>query len=225
MYPTPKRKYPSDVDLADDVEFGEPEISDLWRLCDHLTVKQASLLLVGIDPASETGTYCEGWKPHERPKGYEAVKQAISSGLRGGTIKGANELAQSQIDQFEFVDVPFSTDPERSSVERDSLVAWLEKRGVRSKFFFPDAINAPDYLDPSNPRYAPKLAAAVRAWLAVTDPGAKSPKQALDKWLRENAASFGLTDDDGNPINNAIEECSKVANWQPGGGVPKTPGG
>jgi len=87
MYPTPKRKSASasNSDHSDDVTFDdEPQISDLWRLCDHLTVKQASLLLVGIDPASEIGTYIEGWKPHERPKGYEAVKQAISSGLRGG---------------------------------------------------------------------------------------------------------------------------------------------
>ena len=68
------------------------------------------------------------------------------------------------------------------------------------------------------------LAAAVKAWQAVTDPKGKSPKQALDKWLREHAADFGLTDDEGNPVNQAIEDCSKIANWQPGGGAAKTPG-
>ena len=49
-------------------------------------------------------------------------------------------------------------------------------------------IEAPNYLDRANPRYAPKLEAAVRAWQAVTDPVGKHPKQALAKWLRENAA-------------------------------------
>lgn len=84
--------------------------------------------------------------------------------------------------------------------------------------------DAPDYLDPQNPRYAPKLAAAVRAWQSVTDAGGKHPKQALAKWLREHAAEYGLTDDEGKPNETGIEEAAKVANWQPGGGAPKTPG-
>ena len=79
-----------------------------------------------------------------------------------------------------------------------------------------------DFLEPLNPRYAPKLAAAVRAWQAVTDAGKKSPKQALDKWLREHAAEYGLTNEEGKPIETAIEECSKVANWNQMGGAPKT---
>jgi hypothetical protein len=100
----------------------------------------------------------------------------------------------------------------------------LESRGVHSGFFFQTAIDAPDYLDPDNPRYAPKLAAAVRAWEPVTDAGSKTPKQALDKWLREHAAEFALADEDGKPNETAISEISKIANWQPGGGAPKTPG-
>lgn len=113
---------------------------------------------------------------------------------------------------------------EKSMVDRRDLVIWLGRNGQSSGFFFPANISAPDYLDPNNSRYAPKLAAAVKAWQAVTDPKGKSPKQALDKWLREHAADFGLTNDDGNPVNTAIEECSKIANWQPGGGAAKTPG-
>ena len=42
------------------------------------------------------------------------------------------------------------------------------------------------------PRYVPKLAAAVRAWLAVKNPTGKSPKQALEDWLRGNAADLRL---------------------------------
>ena len=108
---------------------------------------------------------------------------------------------------------------------REDLVSWLASRGVRTGFFFPDAkpSSEPEFLDHKNPRYAPKLAAAVRAWQAVVEPGKKTPKQMLEKWLRENAAKFGLTDDDGNPVNQAIEECAKVANWSTAGGAPKTP--
>lgn len=112
----------------------------------------------------------------------------------------------------------------KSTVSQSDLVAWLEAAGMRTGFFFPTATDAPDYLDQNNPRYAPKLAAAVRAWQSVTDAGGKHPKQALAKWLREHAAEFGMTDDEGKPNETGIEEAAKVANWQPGGGAPKTPG-
>jgi hypothetical protein len=82
----------------------------------------------------------------------------------------------------------------------------------------------PGYLDPVNPRYAPKLAAAVMAWQAVTDAGNVSPKQALTKWLNENALRLGLSSEDGVPIQAAIEDVAKVANWETKGGAPKTPG-
>jgi hypothetical protein len=63
----------------------------------------------------------------------------------------------------------------------------------------------------------------VKAWQAVIDPVKKSPKQALGKWLREHAVEFGLTNEEGQPIETAIEECSKVANWDAKGGATKTP--
>jgi hypothetical protein len=113
-----------------------------------------------------------------------------------------------------------------TTITRDDLVQWLSSRGIKDGFFFPSdtaTSDTPDYLDPNAPRYANKLAAAVHAWQAVTDSGKISPKKALEKWLREHAAMYGMTDEDGNPVNQAIEDCSKVANWQPGGGAPKTP--
>lgn len=111
----------------------------------------------------------------------------------------------------------------RSTVKVDSLKSWLAHRGFTTGFFFPDPVETADFLEPSNPRYAPKLAAAVRAWQAVTEAGKRSPKQALDKWLRENASQFGLTNEEGKPVEQAIEECSKVANWNAKGGATKTP--
>ena len=110
-----------------------------------------------------------------------------------------------------------------STINVESLRQWLVLKGFSTGFFFPDPVTTLDFLDRLNSRYAPKLAAAVNAWQAVTDPGRKSPKQALDKWLREHAAEYGLTNDEGKPIETAIEECSKVANWNQTGGAPKTP--
>ncbi|MGA9855889.1 MAG: hypothetical protein WBR29_11505, partial [Gammaproteobacteria bacterium] len=115
-----------------------------------------------------------------------------------------------------------------SWVAVESLRTWLSNRGIRSGFFFPIAIRTPDYLDQNNPRYAPKLAAAVRAWLETGENDSskgKSAKQTLVRWLREHAAEYKLSDDEGKPNETGIEECAKVANWQEKGGAPKTPGG
>lgn len=202
----------------------DDEISDFWRLCEELTVQQAALLVVGHDPGSQF-SYCENWKVEERPKGYEAVKQAISAALRSGRLKGKHQpLTDQDINGNPTGPIEGTTDIQASIVERESLVNWLSSRGVRSGFFFPLALNGPEYLDEKHPRYAPKLAAAVRAWIAVTDSQGKHPKQALSKWLREHAAEFGMTDDEGKPNETGIDETAKVANWQPGGGAPKTPG-
>jgi len=119
-----------------------------------------------------------------------------------------------------------SIDLSSSRIEVESLRGWLAG-GLKTGFFFPEEQDFGDYLDPRHPRYAPKLAAAVLAWRATENESAisgKSPKQALMKWLREHAADFGLTDEDGKPNETGIEEAAKVANWQPTGGAPKTPG-
>ena len=109
-----------------------------------------------------------------------------------------------------------------STVDREDLVEWLGGRGFTVGFFSPEPVsNPPDYLDPQNPRYTPKLAAAVQAWQAVTDPGNRHPKQALAKWLRERAAKYGMTDEEGKLNEPEIDEIARIANWQPGEVVPK----
>ena len=71
------------------------------------------------------------------------------------------------------------------------------------------------------------IAAAIRAWEHVTTNQmlleGKTPKQALEKWLRENARDYGLTKDDGKPNELGITDAAKVANWKMDGGAPKTP--
>jgi hypothetical protein len=113
-------------------------------------------------------------------------------------------------------------DIKESTVIVESLRQWLVTRGLKKGFFASVTSVIPDYLNPSNTRYAPKLAAAICAWQSVTNPGKKSPKQALEKWLREHAAEYGLVDEDGNPVNQAVEDCSKVANWSQTGGAPRS---
>jgi len=200
----------------------KPDDFDCWRLCDELSVFEAALLTAGHSP--DKFSYVENWEPDKWPRGYAAAKTAITNALRGERIKGTIELATSTDINGNPYPIPDSVTLS-SRVEVESLKEWLASRGLRRGFFFPERTETLDYLDPGNSRYAPKLAAAVRAWQAVTDPAGRHPKQALAKWLREHAAEFALTDDEGKPNETGIDEAAKVANWQPSGGAPKTPGG
>ena len=119
-----------------------------------------------------------------------------------------------------------SLDLQATNIQVEDLCTWLTDRGINSGFFFADNPDRPNYLNPTHPRYAPKLAAAVKAWLATEDEETikgKTAKQALIKWLREHAAEYKLSDGEGKPNETGIEECAKVANWQEKGGAPKTP--
>ena len=200
---------------------------DYWRLCDELSVIQAALLIAGCDSSSDAD-YIETWPPEQRPPGYEAAKTAISNALRRGAITGRLiPLYERDINGNACGAIEESIDLSSSRIDVESLRGWLAGRGLKTGFFFPEERDFGDYLDPGHPRYAPKLAAAVLAWRATENESSiigKSPKQALVKWLREHAAEFGLTDEDGKPNETGIEEAAKVANWQPTGGAPKTPG-
>jgi len=193
---------------------------DFWKLCDELSVVEAALLLQEQDPS---GDYCyvEGWALHQRPAGYEAGKNAILRALANGLIKGklvpVEECNEAIVETYcsEF-------NAHKSMVDVESLRGWLSNRGIATGFFFPNQLTA-EYLDTSHPRYAPKLAAAVNAWLETADAKSGTPKQALLKWLRNHAGQYDLSDEDGKLNELGIDEVAKVANWQPSGGAPKTP--
>lgn len=209
---------------------------DFWRLCDELTVVQAALLMLGRDPSGAEANV-ESWKMPERPNGYEAVKTALTSALRRGDIKGKSEPIY-EFDSYgnECGVYENSTNPDSSVLDVESLIVWLARRGFRSDFFSRSEPQAPDYLDPNHPRYAPKLAAAVKVWLAMEDENllrGKGTVAAMERWLESRYRELGLVHDRDNPKNgtsagdmnrSAISEAAKVANWQAGGGAPKTLG-
>jgi hypothetical protein len=196
------------------------ESLDYWRLCDELTVLQAALLIVGEDPADNT--YVESTASGNQPTGYLAAKTALLNAI------SAKELYADKRDAWTG-DGNDSWIPLQCLIKVTDLQFWLSKRGIVTGFFFPKVSNSPDYLDANHPNYAPKLAAAIEAWQAVTSRPelmkAKTAKQGMIKWLRENASRFGLTKDDGNPNEQGIEEIAKIANWDTKGGAPKTPEG
>ena len=189
---------------------------DLWRLAERLSVVEAALLMCGADPGECKNQDSIADDPAQGPPGFAAAFAAIRGAKAVRIYMGDEDGNPPNADWF----VPCWT---KSFIGTENVRAWLESKGVRSGFFFPDRRPNLDYLDANDDRYAPKLAAAVSAWLAVMPMPNKSPKQLLEKWLRENAKDFaGLTDAEGNPVNLAIEECAKVANWGRKGGAPET---
>jgi hypothetical protein len=218
------------------------ESLDYWRLCDELSVFHAALLIAEQDPSTHS-VYAENWDVHERPAGYEATKTALTNAIMGkrlpASIRYSSRLPHYKEDpDFDeevqrdengnMLYVKRQLDLNLTTVRLTDLRAWLSSRGLKTGFFFPEPSSTPDYLDATHPNYAPKLAAAIEAWQAVTSTPAmmkaKTAKQAMIKWLRENANRFGLTKDDGNPNEQGIDEIAKIANWDTKGGAPKTPG-
>lgn len=213
---------------------------DLYRIADTISLTDAAALLVGVRPnsvmppskAGEPGPdYYWTFEPVDEKRSVDVAVRLLSLAAMRGTLP-ANKVFKSvviDIDAMHELGLsegdlvpPGEIDPCATTVYVEDLKAWLAGRGVKSGFFFPDAANAPDYLNPADPRYSAKLAAAVRAWQEVPIPNGKTtPKQALMKWLREHAAEFSLSNDDGNPNETGIEEVAKVANWNTGGGAPK----
>lgn len=204
---------------------------DSWRACNELTLVQAALLIAGHNPSEmqSDGMTSNG---NGSPNGYDAAITAVSLGLRQGIIEGRLCPQQENRLDDEVVYIRDSIDLKKSTVMVDSLTEYLASRGITKGFFFRESTNKSvpnvefSFLNPNDARYSPKLAAAVKAWIAVgeySDNSPRTPKQLLEEWLNRHAAQLGLTDKRGNPIKQAIKEIAKVANWKPTGGAPKTP--
>lgn len=207
---------------------------DYWRLCDDLNVIQATLLILYKDPSNGNEDYVLDWQPDKRPKGFDAVYSALRGAINAKALS-AKVVYSGEMVSYENPDGEIDTDWVKNpvpdwkltTIKVDDLKKWLLLRGMRPYFFFSQGAEDRDYLDPHNEYYAHKLAATVKAWEAVTGDskllGNKTPKQALEKWLREHAIEYGLTKEDGTHNQQGIEQIAKVANWKPEGGASKTP--
>ncbi|WP_409361129.1 hypothetical protein ACRPOS_007550 [Bartonella heixiaziensis] len=209
-----------------------------WLLrCEKLKLPQAALLIAGLNPnicifnkkteLEESDIYV-GRSLAQLPKValFRAVyKEIIRAGKEGKlTIEWfyTYPMVHDRLRKVLIV--------EDSSVSVANLKEWLLSQGMRPKllFFEDDCHEMKDqkytFQDPTHPRYAPKLAAVVAAWEAVTEvaPG-EIVKQTLKKWLQDNASQYNLFNKKtGKRSDDVIEQLASVANWKPTGGAPKT---
>lgn len=198
-------------------------VSQFWRLADSVNIVQAALLIIGTEPQG-VEEYIESWDADKWPYGYVAVRDSVMSSVQSGALDGAIEF--ETYETFSGGE-PINLDRisyRGSRVLVPSLIKWLEERGIVTKAFANPQDGPKGFRDPDHPRFSGKLVAVVEAWEQYDSESneAGTPKQRLVKWLRLNASRFGLTDDDGRPSENVIEELAKVANWATTGGAPKT---
>ncbi len=204
-----------------------------------MAVRDAAVLIIGALPGEYETRQSLGHEmdPSDEVRYFsslEAARNAVLDGLLSFAIAG--EIISSDKTVSEAFDNFYERTSAtarhgisfESTVNVDSLKNWLKSRGVFPTFFFPEHVDSPhvdspEYLDPENPRYAPKLAAAIAAWQAVEPSEGTSVKQALKVWLRKNANSYRGLSKDGILNDTAIDEIAKVANWHTVGGAPKTP--
>lgn len=113
---------------------------------------------------------------------------------------------------------------DQTTIRVEDLREWLAERGFPAPFFN-IKMKKDGFRDPKHPRYAPKLAACIAAWEAVTVAAKNaSVKQTLSDWLRSNAAAYGAANTDGIVSPTVAEELAAVANWNPKGGANPTGG-
>jgi len=196
------------------------EISEFWHLSTEVTVVQAALLIINEDPEKWLYRLAAGLAVEERPRGYEATMSALKTDVYAQRLPA--QIIMEDDDYGRDAPVDWS----KTTIAVSDLRDWLKARGLTADFFAA-AARKPGYLDSDHPKYAPKLAAAVRAWTAVAEDEAlhkgKSVKKALENWLEENAAVYGLLLTGGEINRQGIEETAKIANWDFKGGAPKTP--
>lgn len=194
-----------------------------WTLCNKLSIVQAALLALGLNP-SEYEISIKDKPAPQNPLGYDALFQAMKDAVETGTLPASvvsKDLAAALVigiipDEKHIIEKS-ETDWKATTVQVADFKAWLLSKNVKPDFFF--AKDAYDICNKQGAFYAPKLLAAIKAWEAVTGNNQllknKSPRKALIEWLEQHADEYGLS-------KQAIDEISKIANWKPEGGAPST---
>jgi hypothetical protein len=190
------------------------DLSD-WRLASTLNVYEIALLLKGYNPADYADIDPGNWPNEVRRQTY-GLQKAIQSAVESDSI-------EANFARDENGNINWSL----ASIYLRSVERWMINKNYYSEFLNQSGSSYPSTLsDRHSPYFAPKLAAAVRAWKFVSsNPESlrnKRPKTAIKDWLEANAAELGLVKPDGAFNRTAIDEIAAVANWDQTGGAPAT---
>lgn len=193
------------------------EAWEYWTLLDRLTIVQAALMAANLNP-SDWKINPETVTPDDVPSVYFPIVQFIVDAVITGYVYAET------IDRFDEHGCCLGLNLLETKIARETMIMLLEEKGINSRYFRPLSNNI-DPLNTNSEFYSSKLAAANEAWKTVITEKHRlnkcTPKQALETWLEENAARFGLLNSDGSFNRSGIEEVAKVANWKTKGGAPQ----
>ena len=102
---------------------------DHWRLCDELSVIQAALLILNVDPSG-------GESSSNRPEvGYDAAKTALINAIKGKRLRAkiVHDYVENDDGEWTRCSEP---DWHRTTIVVEDLRAWLKSRGIRTGSFF-----------------------------------------------------------------------------------------
>ena len=198
---------------------------DCWHALEEFSVDEAALLIAEVTPGTPMGPLKKsGDKRYTR---YYSARKLLIECVHSSNLRKKICYSTQEYDSMWASPVnrdKGSPDWSKTKLAKDEIREILKDKGIHSEFFSISGL--PGYLDPKNLHYAPKLAAAVNAWIEVDRKikDGENSKSELKKWLKDNAENYkGLTDKNGKPILSTIEACARIANWNPKGGAPKTP--
>lgn len=113
---------------------------DLWHLCDELSVPEASLLILGLDPADMKNDPERLANP---PQGYQAISTAIKNSIQSKRLNAKvcfYENMNGLADLISWSD---------TKVTVSELKRWLIDKNFTNNFFFENDINSvQSYLEP-----------------------------------------------------------------------------
>lgn len=201
--------------MQSDVEYWHPWMTS-WKLVEAVSIREAACIFTYVDPAPFR--YSNKILPGEADAMETAIEQAILlRRLPAFAVWAYNPMLGEEVPvEAGELNPHMRLVANQTKILVDDLVQWADARGV-PHCWPSNAIN------PAAPAqavtYPPELQAAIEAFQAVHgDPRATSgrhPKQALSEWLASNRPELSA---------NARDRIASVANWQPGGGAPKTQG-
>jgi hypothetical protein len=198
----------------DDDSFLWPDWVGPWRYADVISLRDAACVLTDTDPHK-----------FQRNRVLPSNAETMLDVLRQAAVMrrlpvfaawvyddgGFNELMPAAADAL----TPHTFLADSTTVKIADLAQWCDAKRIPHLWLDP----ATRQTEPTATGYPDELRAAIEAFNAVHgDPSAtakRSPKAALTAWLEANRPGLSA---------NARERIATVANWQPTGGAPATPG-
>jgi hypothetical protein len=196
------------------------QVLGVWKDVEAVSIRSAALFLNGCDPMdygsnvslpSGVGTTLEILRQAILAHQLEPIA-AFAWSVRGSdSFDGPAQVPSHLIG-------PRTDLASETTLRVDDLAVWCESNNISHPFcarLQHDAATGSEcFAD-----YPDELRAAVEAFEAIRHDAAAiskhTPKAALRAWLGKHKQEIG---------KNARERIATVANWQPQGGAPKTPG-